>query len=139
MGYNSRLDELQAAILRAKLKRLDEWNENRRKVAVEYSERLRDLDLVLPQTPSFAEPVWHLYVVRSKQREKLQSSLSSKGIGTIVHYPIPPHRQHCYAGQGWSDLPICEMLAEEVLSLPIYPGISEGAVDCVVAAIKSLA
>jgi dTDP-4-amino-4,6-dideoxygalactose transaminase len=139
MGYNSRLDELQAAILRAKLKRLDDWNENRRIVAAEYSERLRDLDLLLPEIASFAEPVWHLYVVRSKQREKLQSRLSSEGIGTVVHYPVPPHRQLCYVGQDWNDFPISEMLANEVLSLPIYPGISKGAVDCVVHAIKSLA
>lgn len=138
MGYNSRLDELQAAILRAKLKRLDQWNENRRKVANEYTQRLSDLDLVLPQTSSFVEPVWYLYVVRSKQRQKLQSSLLSKGIGTMVHYPIPPHRQHCYAGQCCSNLPISEMLADEVLSLPIYPGISQDAVNCVVNAIKSL-
>lgn len=139
MGYNSRLDELQAAILRVKLKRLDDWNENRRKVAGAYSERLCDLDLVLPQVPGFADPVWHLYVVRTKKRKEIQSHLSSRGVGTIVHYPIPPHRQLCYESQSWGDLPISEMLAEEVLSLPIYPGITEGAVDCVVNAIESLA
>lgn len=139
LGYNSRLDELQAAILRVKLKRLDAWNESRRMVACAYSERLGDLDLILPEVPSFADPVWHLYVVRTKQREEMQARLSSKGVGTIVHYPIPPHRQLCYKNQSWGDLPISAMLAEEVLSLPLYPGISEEAVDYVVDVLKTLA
>lgn len=139
MGYNSRLDELQAAILRVKLKRLDDWNESRCKVASAYSERLCDLGLILPEVPGFADPVWHLYVVRSKQREEMQARLSSKGVGTIVHYPILPHRQLCYQSQSWSDLPISEMLAQEVLSLPLYPGISEEAVNYVVDTLTTLA
>lgn len=139
MGYNSRLDELQAAILRVKLKRLDDWNESRRKVACAYSEMLCNLDLRLPEVPGFADPVWHLYVVRTRQREELQARLLSKGVGTIVHYPIPPHRQICYGNQSWGELPISEMLAQEILSLPIYPGISEEAVGYVVDALKTFA
>lgn len=138
MGFNSRLDELQAAVLRVKLKHLDDWNEMRRKVANEYSERLAELDLKLPLVPDFADPVWHLYVVRTRCREQMQAHLLNKGVGTIVHYPIPPHMQGCYKGQKWRDLRVSEKLAEEVLSLPIYPGMSEQAVDCVVDAIKSL-
>jgi dTDP-4-amino-4,6-dideoxygalactose transaminase len=138
LGYNSRLDELQAAMLRVKLKRLDNWNECRRTTARAYSEKLRNVGLTLPEVPNFAEPVWHLYVVRTSQRDQKQALLSSKGIGTIVHYPIPPHRQLCYANQKWGDLPISEMLANEILSLPLYPGISEEAVDCVVRSLKTL-
>lgn len=139
LGYNSRLDELQAALLRVKLKRLDDWNECRSRIAQAYSEKLCNVGLVLPEVPDFADPVWHLYVVRTSQREQKQAYLTSKGIGTIVHYPIPPHRQFCYVDQKLNNLPIAEMLAKEVLSLPNYPGISEEAVDCVVHALKTLA
>lgn len=137
LGYNSRLDELQAAILRVKLRRLDCWNECRRTVAQVYSEKLRGTGLVLPEVPDFTDPVWHLYVVRTNQRDQTQALLSRKGIGSMVHYPIPPHRQLCYSDQEWVGLPISEMLAREVLSLPIYPGISEEAVDFVVQALKT--
>lgn len=138
MGYNSRLDELQAAILRIKLRRLDDWNECRRKIASAYSEKLSGLNLILPEVPSFAEPVWHLYVVRTNQRDKIQAALLNKGIGTIVHYPIPPHKQTCYASGNWKPLPMSEKLAQEVLSLPIYPGISQQAIDYVVDTLKHL-
>lgn len=138
LGYNSRLDELQAAILRIKLKRLDDWNAQRSKVASVYSEKLLGLDLILPEVPAFVDPVWHLYVVRARQRDQVQAQLKEKGIGTIVHYPIPPHLQACYAGQSWGQLPISEQLAQEVLSLPLYPGMNEEAVDYVVAILKNL-
>lgn len=138
MGFNSRLDELQAAVLRVKLKHLDDWNGMRRKVANEYSERLAGLDLKLPLVEDFADPVWHLYVVRTRCREQMQAHLLNKGVGTAVHYPIPPHMQRCYKSQKWRDLPVSEKLAGEVLSLPIYPSMSEEALDFVVDAIKSL-
>ncbi|NHC08158.1 DegT/DnrJ/EryC1/StrS family aminotransferase [Azonexus fungiphilus] len=137
LGYNSRLDELQAAILRVKLKRLDDWNECRRKTAVLYTDKLRGAGYVLPTVPDFATPVWHLYVVRMEQREQTQAFLASQGIGTIVHYPTPPHLQPCYADQKWEDQPISQTLAAEVLSLPMYPGISEEAVDYVVDALRT--
>lgn len=137
LGYNSRLDELQAALLRVKLRKLDKWNNRRRQVARTYSERLRHANLSLPEVPSFADPVWHLYVVRTEQRAQVQSRLRDMGIETMVHYPIPPHRQACYAESNWGALPISEMLAEQVLSLPVYPSMNEEAVDFVVRALTA--
>jgi dTDP-4-amino-4,6-dideoxygalactose transaminase len=116
-GYNSRLDELQAAFLRVKLKVLDDWNQDRRRVAAQYDELLKDVDVVLPFVPEYAEPVWHLYVIRSKRRDALKDYLEKKGISTVVHYAIPPHRQACYSVYSDHKLPIADLLAEEVLSL----------------------
>ena len=92
-GYNSRLDELQAAFLRAKLAVLDEWNQRRRRIADRYLEQLNIEGITLPFVPKWAEPVWHLFVVRTKDREMLQRQLGEAGIGTMIHYPIPPHLQ----------------------------------------------
>lgn len=136
-GINSRLDELQAAVLRVKLRHLDEWNEKRRAVAQAYLARLMGVgDLVLP-TESFAS-VFHLFVVRTRHREGLRSFLFKKGIGTMVHYPIPPHLQGAYGplGFGKGDFPVAERLAENVLSLPMWPGLDEGQVDWVVNGVK---
>ncbi len=121
MGYNSRLDELQAALLRAKLRMLDEWNWRRNDIARTFQQALVGCGAGLPHIPEWADPVWHLYVIRSPVREALQSFLQARGIDTLIHYPIPPHRQKCYAGHSWSELPIADRLAREVLSLPIYP------------------
>lgn len=120
-GYNTRLDELQAAFLREKLKVLDEWNGKRREVAGTYSSLLDGCDCVLPFVPEYAEPVWHLYVIRSKQREAIKAYLDQKGVSTVIHYPIPPHRQACYSDYGHFTLPVADMLAGEVLSLPMSP------------------
>jgi len=120
-GYNSRLDEMQAAFLRAKLVVLDEWNDRRKEVAEQYSKVLAAVGIVLPFVPDFADPVWHLYVVRSKHRDGLKADLEKQGISTVIHYPIPPHRQACYSSFRKSDLPIADKLAEEVLSLPLSP------------------
>ena len=122
-GYNSRLDELQAAFLREKLKKLDEWNGNRQKLAEEYLHKLYGSNLILPFVPVWADPVWHLFVVRSLQREALQADLQKQGISTMIHYPIPPHLQHAYAELGYQngDFPIAETIHREVLSLPISP------------------
>jgi dTDP-4-amino-4,6-dideoxygalactose transaminase len=122
-GLNSRLDSLQAAFLRVKLRHLDEWNERRRAVAAVYLERLADLEgLVLPATPDWADPVWHLFVVRHPRRDALQERLAEAGIDTIIHYPIPPHLSKAYAAE-FRDrrLPVAERLAGEVISLPIGP------------------
>ncbi|GIW99738.1 MAG: aminotransferase [Pirellulaceae bacterium] len=126
-GVNSRLDPLQAAILRVKLQHLDAWTERRRAIARAYSEGLRDTDLTLPQVPDWAEPVWHLYVVRSPKRDKLQAQLTQAGIGTLIHYPIPPHMQAAYAELGIAPdaLPIARDLARSVLSLPMGPHMQE--------------
>lgn len=130
-GYNSRLDEMQAAFLRAKLAVLDDWNARRREIATQYSTLLAGADLDLPLVPEYAEPVWHLYVIRSKQRDALKAHLEQQGISTVIHYPIPPHRQACYQDSHGCDLPIAEMLAEEVLSLPMSPAMSDQEVELI--------
>jgi dTDP-4-amino-4,6-dideoxygalactose transaminase len=137
-GFNSRIDEIQAAILRVKLERLDEWNERRRKIAGLYLDALWDTEIVLPFVPAWAEHVWHLFVVRSRARDALQRYLGGAGIETIVHYPTPPHRQQAYTGAAFSyrRLPITEAICREVLSLPIGPHLAEGDVAAVIEAIR---
>jgi dTDP-4-amino-4,6-dideoxygalactose transaminase len=122
-GVNSRLDPIQAAVLRVKLKHLDEWTDRRRMIAGAYSEGLKDSGLILPHVPDLADPVWHLYVVRSPERDALQKRLGEAGIGTLIHYPIPPHMQDAYKSLGMADadFPLACQLADEVLSLPIGP------------------
>ncbi len=123
-GMNSRLDEMQAAILRAKLPTLDGDNAARRKVAGWYLDHMQELPLALPQVIPAAEPVWHLMVVASEQRQRLQEVLSRARIGHLVHYPIACHQQQAYAGHSWPPLPIAERLQNQVLSLPIAPYLS---------------
>ena len=122
-GVNSRLDPIQAAVLRVKLKYLDEWSNRRRKIVDIYTKALRETDLILPYVPDWADPVWHLYVVRSNNRNALQKRIEASGIGTLIHYPIPPHMQEAYLGEGISHnhLPLASQLADEILSLPIGP------------------
>lgn len=124
-GYNSRLDELQAAFLRVKLARLDDWNSSRRQVAAWYLQALPNSfpELVLPQIPAWAESCWHLFVVQSSERENLQRSLQDKGIGTLIHYPVPPHLQQAYQDLNFrqGDFPLAERMAQQVLSLPMWP------------------
>lgn len=135
-GFNSRLDPLQAAVLRVKLKKLDDANNARAAIAAEYLAGLADSGLVLPVVPNWAEPVWHLFVVRSKMREKLQNHLRLGDIGTLIHYPIPPHMQGAYADlkidQG--ALPIAEKIHNEVLSLPMFPEMTPEQVKQVISA-----
>ncbi|MDB4240812.1 DegT/DnrJ/EryC1/StrS family aminotransferase [Yoonia sp.] len=123
VGVNSRLDPVQAAVLRVKLAALDEWTDRRRTVARFYSESLIDRGLILPQVPDWAEPVWHLYVIQSANRVELQARLTEVGVGTLIHYPIPPHMQKAYAHLGIEEitLPLARDLASKVLSLPIGP------------------
>jgi dTDP-4-amino-4,6-dideoxygalactose transaminase len=121
LGCNSRLDELQAAFLRAKLVILDDWNRKRRVIANHYSEVLVHPQIALPFVPDFADPVWHLYVIRCEHRDNLKSHLAQYGISTAIHYPIPPHRQRCYSQFQNCDLPIADTLAGELLSLPLSP------------------
>ena len=125
IGFNSRLDEIQAAVLKVKLEALDGWNKHRHQLAHFYSETLSQSNLVLPTVFPCSEPVWHLYVVRSKERKKLQEKLHASDIGSLIHYPTPPHKQQVYAQQ-YSHLsfPVAEKLAEEVLSLPMGPHLS---------------
>lgn len=123
VGYNSRLDELQAAILRVKLPFLDHDNLHRKKIAQRYAEGLSRLDLDLPQVPDHVDHAWHLYVVRSAQRDQLARRLAERGIGTMAHYPVAPHLQPAYAflGLGVGAFPISESIHGQVLSLPMGP------------------
>lgn len=122
-GVNSRLDPIQAAVLRAKLPHLDSWTDRRRAIACAYAEGLRDSGLILPHVPNWAEPAWHLYVLRSPDRDALQKRLAEAGVGTLIHYPLPPHMQAAYADLGLAPdaLPLARQMAGEVLSLPIGP------------------
>ncbi len=133
-GYNSRLDELQASFLREKLKKLDEWNKQRQLLARHYLAQLDANNLALPFVPDWAEPVWHLAVIRSKTRHALQQHLTQTGIGSMIHYPIPPHLQPAYADLGLENgvFPIAEHIHQEVLSLPMYPGLSTAQADYVI-------
>lgn len=123
-GLNSRLDELQAGILDIKLKYLDEDNEKRKNIAKFYLQEIKNKNIILPYYDSESSHVWHLFVIRTQKRDELQSYLSSKEIQTIIHYPIPPHKQACYKEFGHLSLPITEQIHKEVLSLPISPVMS---------------
>ncbi|CAM5443713.1 UDP-4-amino-4,6-dideoxy-N-acetyl-beta-L-altrosamine transaminase [Thauera mechernichensis] len=120
-GFNSRLDPIQAAVLRVKLRVLDEWNARRRGIAQRYLEGLAGSGLVLPQVADWAEPVWHLFVVRHPERDALVQRLHEAGVGTLIHYPVPPHLQAAYAemGFGVGAFPVAERMAGEVVSLPM--------------------
>lgn len=122
-GVNSRIDPLQAAILREKLHVLEDWTERRRRLAGFYGEHLNKSGLMLPEVPVWAKPVWHLYVVRSDDRDALQAHLTAAGIGTLIHYPVPPHMQKAYKNLriAEDDLPVARNLSKEVLSLPMGP------------------
>jgi dTDP-4-amino-4,6-dideoxygalactose transaminase len=139
VGWNSRLDEVQAAILRTKLPYLDLWNERRIRIATRYLEGLAALPLGLPTSPPWATPVWHLFVIRARSRNSLQEHLGRAGIATQVHYPISPHLQVAYHSLGLNrgDLPIAEKLQDEVLSLPIGPHMSDRDVDYVIEALEA--
>lgn len=140
-GVNSRLDPIQAAVLRAKLPHLDAWTDRRRVIAAAYTEGLRDSGLILPHVPDWAEPAWHLYVLRSPDRDGLQKRLTDAGIGTLIHYPIPPHLQAAYADLGLAPeaLPLARDLAGEVLSLPMGPQLSLADVARVIDAVRAAA
>ena len=128
LGYNNRLDELQAAFLRVKLRKLDEWTEERKRIAETYIEGLKDVSgIELFSLADGATSAYHLFVVKAKDRKGLQSKLSEAGIGTLIHYPIPPHLQECYGHLGFKngDFPIAETLANEVMSLPLFVGMKK--------------
>jgi dTDP-4-amino-4,6-dideoxygalactose transaminase len=139
-GYTARLDTVQAVVLLHKLPHLDGWNAQRRDIAARYTEALDGVgDLRLPEVPSGSSPVWHLYVVRTAEPERLAERLRERGVGTGRHYPIPPHLSPAYAGLGYRQgaFPVSEGLARECLSLPIFPGMTEQQVDAVVDAIAA--
>jgi dTDP-4-amino-4,6-dideoxygalactose transaminase len=125
-GFNSRLDPLQAAFLRVKLKCLDEWNARRRRAARYYLENLSEAkELTLPFVPRWADPAWHLFVVRHPRRDQLREWLSEKGIATLIHYPVPPHLSEAYSESSGMKFPITEQIADTVLSLPMGPHLDD--------------
>ncbi len=139
IGLNSRLSELQAAFLRAKLSRLTEWNARRTGLAKIYVEKMKGLpDLILPGTTPGAEHAWHLFVVRTTRRDALQAHLTAAGIGTQIHYPTPPHLSNAYRAAGWKpgDFPLAEKFAAEVLSLPIGPHHTSAQIEEVCASVR---
>jgi dTDP-4-amino-4,6-dideoxygalactose transaminase len=138
-GFNSRLDSLQAAFLRVKLRHLDDWNGRRKSVAKQYDQALANIsELVLPSQPGWADSCWHVYTIRHPRRDALQQHLQAAGIGTLIHYPVPPHLSGAYREAGWlpGSFPIAERLAATVLSLPIGPHLSAEEADRVTAAVR---
>jgi dTDP-4-amino-4,6-dideoxygalactose transaminase len=138
-GYNGRLDAIQAGLLTVKLTHLGDWNEYRRSCARRYDYLLKDIDgIEVPYEAPYSRCVYHLYVVRSDNRDGLQKHLGDNGIGTGLHYPLPLHLQNAYANLGYKrgDFPVSEKLAEEILSLPMYPGLTEEQQEYVVGKIK---
>lgn len=137
-GFNSRLDDIQAAVLRVKLRCLDGWNERRARLAARYREELKDLDLILPRATRATEHAWHLFVIRLARREQLRLSLDDLGIQAGIHYPIPPHLQEAYRDLGFrqDSFPISEAIHREVLSLPMGPHVTEQQADEVIRAVR---
>ena len=138
-GFNSRLDDIQAAVLRVKLRHLDEWNARRRRLASRYNEAFADLGLALPVESGDDKSCWHLYVVRTQERDELKRALASRGIECLIHYPIPPHRQQAYAALGFASgaFPIANRIHDEVLSLPIGPHLTDADQDRVIDAVRA--
>jgi len=140
IGYNQRLDELQAAFLSIKLKYLEEWTKQRQAIAAQYYELLQGVgDLILPLVAPEATHVYHLFVIRTSKRDSLQTYLQQNGISTLIHYPIPVHLQGAYQSLGYKNgsFPLAEMIASTCLSLPIWPGMSNIEVEMVVQKIRS--
>lgn len=140
-GLNSRLDEMQAALLRAKLGHLAAWTDRRRALAARYEEGLRDAGVEIPLEQPYARAVYHLYVIRHPRRDALAAALKQRGIGTLVHYPIPLHLQRAFAelGRKKGDFPVAERAAAEILSIPLFPEMTDGQAEAVIRAIREVA
>ncbi len=140
-GYNSRLDPIQAAVLTVKLAHLDAWNARRGAIAAQYLTELADTGLTLPYVPNWASPVWHLFVVRHPGRDALQRRMNEAGIGTLIHYPIPPHDQTAYAEAALAPdgFPLATAMAQQVLSLPVGPHQTAEQTERVIATVRAVA
>ena len=140
MGFNSRLDEMQAAILRVKLRHLEEFNKERKTIAQFYLNGLQNTNLILPYVPEWSEPVWHQFVIRTRKRDELQEYLKDSGVETAIHYPVPIHLQEAYKYLGYKkgDFPIAEKIANEVLSLPMWVGLGEKEIELIYIMVKSV-
>ena len=137
-GFNSRLDPIQAAILRVKLKVLDTWNTRRSIISSRYQAELANTGLTLPFVPDWAESAWHLYVIQDTQRDVFQKKLEIMGVGTLIHYPIPPHLQNAYGNVGFQlgNFPRAEKIANQCLSLPIGPHLDDVSLSAVIEACR---
>jgi dTDP-4-amino-4,6-dideoxygalactose transaminase len=136
-GINSRLDELQAAFLSVKLPKLDEQNEKRRVIAKKFLERMKNPKVILPEWGEREAHVWHVFVVRVKDRKSFQDHLQQRGIQTLIHYPIPPHKQAAYREWNQLSFPVSESIHNEVVSLPMHPFMQEGEIDRVIEAVNT--
>lgn len=138
-GFNSRLDELQAKLLSLKLKHLDSWNDSRRHIALLYTKELEGLPVTLPDEAPWAHHVYHLYVIRSKERDALRRYLDDRGVSTLIHYPVPIHLQKVYQSLGYAigSFPNAELSAQEIISLPMYPTLKEDEILYICACIRS--
>ncbi|MDC3391619.1 DegT/DnrJ/EryC1/StrS family aminotransferase [Candidatus Thioglobus sp.] len=139
-GFNSRLDPIQAAVLRVKLKYLDVWIERRKMIASKYLEGLQNSKLVMPYVPEYADPSWHLFVVRTPQRDNFQKLLTKSGVETLIHYSIPPHKQQAYKNLAYplESFPIASVLADEVISLPIGPHLEHNDVTQIISSVNHI-
>jgi dTDP-4-amino-4,6-dideoxygalactose transaminase len=138
IGYNTRLDAIQAAILRVKLPHIDSWNSKRREIAKIYDEKLKDTELVTPFISEENEPVYHMYIIQSENREAMLSKLKEKGVATGVYYPVPLHLQKVYKNLGYKegDMPVAEYLSHRTFAIPVYPELTEEEVNYIVESIK---
>jgi dTDP-4-amino-4,6-dideoxygalactose transaminase len=138
-GFNSRLDPLQAAILRVKLKHLDSWNKRRINIANHYFQKIKNPQTILPIKSEWTESVWHLFVLRHRERDNFQKAMQEKGVGALIHYPIPPHKQSAYLDHNFEkyNLKIAEKLAKEVISIPIGPHLNLEQADKVIELINN--
>lgn len=138
IGYNSRLDAIQAAILNVKIKEIDNWNAKRREVAEIYNEALKNTDLVTPVTRDYVEQVYHMYVLQSENREEVLEKLKEAGVATGVYYPVPLHLQKCYKNLGYKegDMPVSEYLSHRTFAIPVYPELTKEQVDYIISKIK---
>ncbi len=136
IGYNSRLDELQAVVLRAKLKKLDEWNRRRREIATLYLQGLKDLPIKLPTAPKESVPVWHMFSVKTRKRDDLFKYLRENGIEAAIHYPVPCHKQKALEEFNSLSLPVTERVSGEILSLPIHQHLTNEEVSYIIDKIK---
>ena len=139
-GWNDRLDTIQAAVLRVKLRHLDRWNALRRRHAASYDAALASLDVRTPGTAPWVEHVWHLYVIRSERRDELRSALAAEGVETGLHYPVPLHLQPALAHLGYArgDFPVTEAWAEELLSLPMFPELEPSEIERVTSVLAAV-
>jgi dTDP-4-amino-4,6-dideoxygalactose transaminase len=140
LGFNRRLDTIQAAILRVKLKYLDKWNQARRDHAASYNQLFSGSAVIAPSVPDYAEPVWHLYVIQVNDRDTLRTKLSERGVSSGIHYPVPIHLQNAYQSLGYKlgDFPVTEKSTNHILSLPMYAELESWMVKYVVDSVKEL-